>query len=88
MPNTVGHLIGFGDRRNDATHNIPGIQGSSELGSEPSELLGKAMVMSDAANDTQLVHLVAKGCWKPSAVDWIFAILCIEPDDGDSPFKG
>lgn len=88
MPNTVRHLIGFGDRRNDTTHDIPGIQGPSELGGEPSELLGKAIVISDAADYTQPMYLVPKGCWKPSAVDGVFTILFIELDDSDSPFKG
>ena len=87
MPNTVRHLIGFGHRRNDTTHDIPGIQGSSEFGSEPSELLGEPIVISDAADDTQLMHPVPKGCWKPSAVYCGFAILFVELDDGDSPFK-
>jgi hypothetical protein len=34
------------------------------------------------------MHLVAKSLWNPLAVDCVFAILCIELDNGESPFNG
>jgi len=52
MPNISRNLVGFGDGWNNPTRDIPGIQGAGKLWDRPTELLGKAMVVSDAANDT------------------------------------
>lgn len=77
VPDTVRCLFRLRDGWYDTAHDIPGIPDVRELWSDAAELLGKAIMMSYAANSAQSMNLLAQSLWNSRSVNYVLSTLCI-----------